>query len=48
VLSNPAFATDKAGWDFILVGTDYDAADDRKCGFTSGAGTTSSPRTAAV
>ena len=25
MLSNPAFATDKAGWDFILVGTDYDA-----------------------
>jgi hypothetical protein len=24
VLSNPAFATEKAEWDFILVGTDYD------------------------
>lgn len=24
VLSNPAFASDRADWDFILVGTDYD------------------------
>ena len=24
VLDSPAFATDKADWDFILVGTDYD------------------------
>lgn len=24
VLKNPAFASDKASWDFILVGTDYD------------------------
>jgi hypothetical protein len=24
VLSNPAFATDKAEWDFVLIGTDMD------------------------